>query len=320
MRTENHAEDVEHALALLNSDTMTRVTLSRRQALQGMLLGAAGMSLSLESFGQITIPPGEIRLIFNENPYGPSPKALAEVAKILPKTAYYPDDIGGELIDLFMERLRLDRGQLFLASGSNEGLQAAMLAFGKQGKILSPSLTYSEHLLYAENLGIEVERVPLREDMAIDLEAMARAVDDSVSLVYLCNPNNPTGMAIDGDELRSFCREVSGKVPIMIDEAYSELTDKPDYTSMVDLVRGGANILLTRTFSKIFGMAGLRVGYGMGHPDIVKVVRDHVMAWPNGVGLYAAYHSYLDEDFIAFSRKKYYRVVRWLTGLSVVMG
>ena len=298
------AERVEHALALLKSDTMKRVTLSRRQALQGMLLGAAGMSLSLESFGQITIPPGEIRLIFNENPYGPSPKALAEVAKILPKTAYYPDDIEGELIDLFMERLRLDRGQLFLASGSNEGLQAAMLAFGKQGKILSPSLTYSAHLLYAENLGIEVKRVPLRADMAIDLEAIARAVDDSVSLVYLCNPNNPTGMAIDGDELRSFCREVSAKVPIMIDEAYSELTDKPDYTSMVDLVRGGANILLTRTFSKIFGMAGLRVGYGMGHPDIVKVVKDKVMAWPNGIGLYAAYHSYLDDAFIDFSRQK----------------
>ena len=75
--------------------------------------------------------------------------------------------------------------------------------------------------------------------MAIDLEAMARAVDDSVSLVYLCNPNNPTGMAIDGDELRSFCREISPKVPILIDEAYNELTDRPDYTSMVDLVRVG---------------------------------------------------------------------------------
>tara|TARA_B100000073_G_scaffold209004_1_gene173361 strand:- start:61 stop:645 length:585 start_codon:yes stop_codon:yes gene_type:complete len=111
-------------------------------------------------------------------------------------------------------------------------------------------------------------------------------------------------MAIDGDELRSFCREVSPKVPILIDEAYNELTDKPDYTSMVDLVREGANMLITRTFSKIFGMAGLRVGYGMGHPDIVSVVKDNVMAWPNGVGLYAAYHSYLDEDFIAFSRDK----------------
>lgn len=304
MRTETHAENLRQAAALLRSGAFKPMSMSRRRALQGILAGAAGLALPAPSFGQIEIPPGQIRLVFNENPYGPSPKALAEVAKILPLTAYYPGDIEDQLIELFMERFRLDREQLFLASGSNEGLQAAMLAFGKRGKVLSPSLTYSDHLLYAENLGVEVKRIPLRDDMAIDLEAMARAVDDSVSLVYLCNPNNPTGMAIDGDELRGFCREVSAKVPIMIDEAYNELTDKPEYTSMVDLVRGGANVLITRTFSKIFGMAGMRVGYGMGHPDIVKVVRDYVMAWPNGVGLYAAYHSYLDEDFIAFSRAK----------------
>ncbi|MEK9920380.1 MAG: histidinol-phosphate transaminase [Luminiphilus sp.] len=304
MRIENQAESFREAFALLSGVTAQPAMMGRRRALQGILLGAAAAGLSLKAFGQIEIPPEQVRLIFNENPYGPSPKALAEVARILPLTAYYPGDIEGQLVGLFMERLRLDRQQIFMASGSNEGLQAAMMAFGKQGKILSPSLTYSDHLLYAENLGVEVKRLPVRADMAIDLEAIARAVDDSVSLVYLCNPNNPTGMAIDGDELRAFCREVSAKVPIMIDEAYNELTDKPDYTSMMDLVREGANILVTRTFSKIFGMAGLRVGYGMGHPDIVKVVRDHVMAWPNGVGLYAAYHSYIDEDFIAFSRAK----------------
>jgi len=304
MRAKNHDEYFEDAFALLSSGAMMPVPMDRRRVLQGLVMGATGMALSVNAFGQIDIPPGQVRLVFNENPYGPSPKALAEVANILPLTAYYPDDIEGELVELFMERLRLDREQIFLSSGSNEGLQAAMLAFGKQGKVLSPGLTYSDHLLYAQQLGVMVERVPLREDMAIDLEAIARAVDGSVSLVYLCNPNNPTGLAIDGDELRAFCREVGAKVPIMIDEAYNELTDKPDYTSMIDLVRGGANILVTRTFSKIFGMAGLRVGYGMGHPDIVKVVRDHVMAWPNGVGLYAAYHSYLDEEFIAFSRAK----------------
>jgi len=304
MRPKNHDEYFEDAFALLSSGAMMPVPMDRRRVLQGLVMGATGMALSVNAFGQIDIPPGQVRLVFNENPYGPSPKALAEVANILPLTAYYPDDIEGELVELFMERLRLDREQIFLSSGSNEGLQAAMLAFGKQGKVLSPGLTYSDHLLYAQQLGVMVERVPLREDMAIDLEAIARAVDGSVSLVYLCNPNNPTGLAIDGDELRAFCREVGAKVPIMIDEAYNELTDKPDYTSMIDLVRGGANILVTRTFSKIFGMAGLRVGYGMGHPDIVKVVRDHVMAWPNGVGLYAAYHSYLDEEFIAFSRAK----------------
>ena len=278
--------------------------MNRRSALRGALMGAAGLALSPITLSQIDIPVGQIRLVFNENPYGPSPKALEAVAKILPKTAYYPGAIEQDLPALFMERHRLDSDQVFLASGSNEGLQAAMMAFGKQGKVIAPSLTYSDHLAYAERLGIAVDRIPLREDMSIDLDAMARAVDDTVGLVYLCNPNNPTGMAIDGDELRAFCRELSPRVPILIDEAYNELTDKPDYTSMVDLVREGANVLITRTFSKIFGMAGLRVGYGMGHPDMVKVVKDHVMAWPNGVGLYAAYHSYLDDAFIDFSRQK----------------
>ena len=298
------AESLESAVALLTGRTMGASLFSRRRALEGLLAGAAGLVLPATGWGQVEIPPGQIRLMFNENPYGPSPKALAEVAKILPMTAYYPGAIENDLMGLFMARHQLDREQVFLASGSNEGLQAAMMAFGKHGKVISPALTYSDHLHYAERLGVAVHRVPLREDMAIDLEAMARAVDDSVSLVYLCNPNNPTGMAIDGDELRSFCRKISPTVPILIDEAYNELTDRPDYTSMVDLVRGGSNILITRTFSKIFGMAGLRVGYGMGHPDIVSVVKDNVMAWPNGVGLYAAYHSYLDEDFIAFSREK----------------
>ena len=278
--------------------------MNRRSALRGVLMGAAGLALSPITLSQIDIPAGQIRLVFNENPYGPSPKALEAVAKILPKTAYYPGKIEQDLPALFVGRRRLNPDQVFLASGSNEGLQAAMMAFGKQGKVISPSLTYSDHLAYAERLGIAVERIPLREDMSIDLDAMARAVDDTVGLIYLCNPNNPTGMAIDGDELRAFCRELSPRVPILIDEAYNELTDKPDYTSMVDLVREGANVLITRTFSKIFGMAGLRVGYGMGHPDMVKVVKDHVMAWPNGVGLYAAYHSYLDDAFIDFSRQK----------------
>ena len=297
-------EALASAMALLSGRAVGSPSFNRRRALLGLVMGTAGLALSPLTMGQVEIPPSQIRLMFNENPYGPSPKALAEVAKILPKTAYYPGAIEDDLMGLFMARHQLDREQVFLASGSNEGLQAAMMAFGKHGKVISPALTYSDHLQYAEKLGVAVHRVPLRDDMAIDLEAMARAVDDSVSLVYLCNPNNPTGMAIDGDELRSFCREVSPKVPILIDEAYNELTDKPDYTSMVDLVREGANMLITRTFSKIFGMAGLRVGYGMGHPDIVSVVKDNVMAWPNGVGLYAAYHSYLDADFMVFSRDK----------------
>ena len=214
------SEALTSAMTLLSGRAVGASSLSRRRALQGLLMGTAGLALTPLAMGQVEIPPGQIRLMFNENPYGPSPKALAEVAKILPKTAYYPGAIEDDLMGLFMARHQLDREQVFLASGSNEGLQAAMMAFGKHGKVISPALTYSDHLQYAEKLGVAVHRVPLRDDMAIDLEAMARAVDDSVSLVF-CNPNNPTGMAIDGDELRSLCREISPRVPILIDEAYN---------------------------------------------------------------------------------------------------
>ena len=133
-----------------------------------------------------------------------------------------------------------------------------------------------------------VSRVPLRSDLQVDLDAMEAMVDESVAVVYLANPNNPTGLPIHADRLRAFCRSVSPKALVIVDEAYNELTDDPERDTMVDLVREGENILVTRTFSKIFGMAGMRVGYGMARPDIIENTFKYIMAWPNGVGLTAA--------------------------------
>ena len=280
------------------------MNINRRDLVRGMIGGAVSLALAPSAIAQVAPPPGIISLSANENPYGPSPKALKEAAKALHKGAYYPRAIGGKLFDAIAAKNDLERDHLLISSGSNEGLQAAMVAFGKRGKVVLPGLTYSDHLGYSKRMGVELVRVPLNKDMSIDLDGLAAAVDDSVSLVYVCNPNNPTGMTIDGDTLRDFCRSISKKATVLVDEAYNELTDKPEYTSMVDLVREGENVLVMRTFSKIFGMAGLRVGYGMGHPDIAKEVGGHVMAWPNGVGMTAAYHSYLDDDFIAFSRDR----------------
>lgn len=279
-------------------------TFNRRDLVRGMIGGAAGLALAPSVFAQVGPPPGVITLRANENPYGPSPRGLKEAAKALHKGAYYPGSIRNDLVNAIAEKNRLSTDNLYLSSGSNEGLQAAMVAYGKKGKVVLPGLTYSDHLGYSRRMGVELVRVPLNEDMSIDLDGMAAAVDDSVSLVYVCNPNNPTGMTLDGDELRQFCRTVGKKAVVLIDEAYNELTDDPDYTSMVDLVREGENVLISRTFSKIFGMAGLRVGYGMGHPDIARLVGGHVMAWANGVGMTCAYHSYLDDEFIGFSRSK----------------
>ena len=282
--------------------------MKRRQALS-LLGGALASGVSMSALGQYVIPEGQVRLVFNENPYGPSPKAIAAVNEILSLSAYYPDSptdfpILDDLMNAISKQHNVGRENLLVSSGSNEALQAAVLTYGKLGKVLVPALTYDAHLSYAKALGVDVVSVPLRDDLQVDLDAMKLQVDDTISLVYLANPNNPTGIPIDAAALREFCREVGKKAVIIIDEAYNELTDNPAEQSMVDLVRDHQNVLITRTFSKIFGMAGMRVGYGIGHPEIIARVNSALMAWPNGIGLTAAYHSYEDEEFIAFSRQK----------------
>ena len=277
---------------------------NRREFVQSIVGGAVALSLCPTTFAQYGPIPGKILLRYNENPYGPSAKGLAAGAEAAKVGAYYPESITTDLQRMIANRHGLSMDNMVLSSGSNEALQAAMVAYGKRGKVVMPELTYNDHVAYAKRMGVEIVRVPMADDLSIDLDALAAAVDDSVSLVYVCNPNNPTGLAIDGDLLRAFCRDVSKKAVVLVDEAYNEVTDDPSYTSVVDLVRDGENVLIMRTFSKIFGMAGYRVGYGMGHPDIADLVNGHVMAWPNGVGLATAFASYQDEEFIAFSRAK----------------
>ncbi len=277
---------------------------SRRDMMRGIASGAVSLAFAPTIFAQHGPPPGKIALRFNENPYGPSASALKAAADATAMGAYYPTSISNDLLGAIAEKNGLALDNMVLSSGSNEALQAAFVAWGKQGKIVLPELTYSDHLDYARRMGVELVSVPLGKDMSIDLDRIAAAVDDSVSLVYICNPNNPTGMTLDGDKLRDFCRTVGRKAVVLIDEAYNELTDRPDYTSMVDLVREDENVVVMRTFSKIFGMAGMRVGYGMARPDLANTIAGYVMAWPNGAGMAAAYASYSDDEFIGFSRAK----------------
>jgi len=277
---------------------------NRRDLMRGMVGGAVSLALAPAAFSRLGPPPGKIALRFNENPYGPSASARRAAAEATALGAYYPVAIPGQLLATIAASNDLALDNMVLSSGSNEALQAAFVAWGKQGRIVLPSLTYSDHLAYSRRMGVELVTVPLRKDLSIDLDKIAAAVDDSVSLVYICNPNNPTGLTLDGDTLRGFCRSVGSKAVVVVDEAYNELTDRPDYTSMVDLVREDQNVVVMRTFSKIFGMAGMRVGYGMARPDLARTIADHVMAWPNVVGLAAAHASYTDDEFIKFSRGK----------------
>lgn len=280
------------------------IQYNRRDLMRGMIGGAVSLALAPFANAQLGPPPGKIALRWNENPYGPSPGALKAADKATELGAYYAVEIDTNLRKTIAGRNGIDVESVVLSSGSNEALHAAHVAWGKKGKVVMPGLTYTDHVAYSRRMGVEIATVPLNGDLSIDLEGMAAAVDDSVSLVYICNPNNPTGLTLDGDTLRDFCRSVGKKAVVIVDEAYNEITDRPDYTSVVDLVREGEYVIVMRTFSKIFGMAGLRVGYAMARPNLAKIIEGHVMAWPNVTGLSAALASYTDDKFISFSRGK----------------
>ena len=282
--------------------------LSRRTFLSGIAAGttlAAGSAvLPLPVRAAFGPPAGMIKLSSNENPYGPSPKALEAMAEAARKGAYYAGAPYRELTARIAAANGLEPENVVITSGSSSVLQATGRAYSKQGALLLPELTFDGPLRYSERLGAELRRIPLAADMDTDLDAMAAAVDDDVAMVYVCNPNNPTGIAIDPDRLRAFCRKVAPQAPVLIDEAYNELTDVPAAASMVDLVRAGENVVVTRTFSKIFGLAGLRIGYALAPAEHAETIRRHSMSQSNVAGLAAALASYEDEAFLEFSKAK----------------
>ncbi|HSG89326.1 MAG TPA: aminotransferase class I/II-fold pyridoxal phosphate-dependent enzyme [Pseudomonadales bacterium] len=282
--------------------------LSRRAFLGSLAASAvvAGSGLGLPGLARAGFgpPPGVVRLSANENPYGPSPKALKAIAEAASKGAYYPGAVRAELQGMIAAANGIDTDGVVLSSGSGEALCAATVAWAKQGRIIAPELTFGAHLNYAERLGARIQRVPLKADMDTDLAAMEAAIDDDVSMVYVCNPNNPTGIAIDPDALRAFCKRVGPRATVLIDEAYNELAADPARNSMMDLVRGGENVIVMRTFSKIFGLAGLRIGYSMSKPEFAEVIGRHTMSWPNVAGFAAAVATYDDDAFLAFSKGK----------------
>ncbi len=247
--------------------------------------------------------PGVALLSRNENPFGPAPSALAAVAETAAEGCYYANRGLERLRAMIAETCAVGERQVVISSGSTEVLSALALAFARKGATVCPELFWDTTVRYGERLGGRVIRVPLGPDMGIDLAAMARAVTPEVAVVHICNPNNPTGMLLPPDDLRSFIRQLPGHVTAIVDEAYNELTERPERNSMLDLVREGRPVVVVRTFSKIYGMAGLRVGYAIMAEALAEEVLPLLMSFGgNTAGLAAAVASYRDEPFLAASR------------------
>ena len=246
---------------------------------------------------------GQALLSRNENPYGPSPSALRAIADNAAMGCYYNDRGLAKLIAMIAERHGVSPKQVTVGEGSTEVLCAAALAWGRKGAILCPDLFWDTTVLYGERQGVKNVRVAMGSDMSVDLAAMAGALDDSISMVQICNPNNPTGILIPSADLRSFVAKVSPRATVLIDEAYNELTDQPEDNTMVDLVRAGADVIVCRTFSKIYGMAGLRVGYAISSEENIALIRSHQMSFGGNLGgLAAAIGCYNDMPFLEKSR------------------
>ncbi|WP_295798613.1 histidinol-phosphate transaminase [uncultured Microbulbifer sp.] len=291
--------------------------MSRRLFLQGTTaafsaaaMGAAASVSAKEMVRPTPLygpPPGVAKLNANENPYGPSPAALKAMMQASQKGAYYVYDSVMRLKTMIAERHGLTPDHIALGSGSSAGLVAAAIVAAHKGSILGPDLFWdtTAKVVEVQNIG-EIKRLPKLDSLAIDLDAMYAAIDDSVSMVQVTNPNNPTGMLIDPVAMRNFCIKASKKCTVLADEAYNELTDNGDANSVIPLIKQGHDVIVARTFSKIYGLAGMRVGYLIAQPEKIQEMQRYGIGWYglNQAGLAGAIASYEDHKFMDYSRAK----------------
>ncbi|MBJ90787.1 MAG: hypothetical protein CMO98_13115 [Woeseia sp.] len=254
----------------------------------------------------ISRPDYIIRLSSNENPYGPSRVALQAIDANMHRTNRYNMQGERSLAEVIARINGLTSDHLMIGSGSGEILNiAGMLAGMSGGSVVCIDPTFQALLRYAHSAGAEIIRVPVNEAMAADLDGMRRAIRPDTNLVYLVNPNNPIPNIINGKEMRDFVLEMSESRLVFVDEAYHEYVEDPNYSSMLELVANGhKNIVVARTASKIHGLAGLRIGFGYAHPDLIKDMQWRKTGDTTVLSIEAAMASYQDDEFQNFSRRK----------------
>lgn len=295
------------------------MNLNRRSFLGGsaamggaVAAGSLPLTVAAEQTSALAAPPaygpapGVAKLNANENPYGPSKSALVQIYEASKLGAYYVGDSVSTLKAMIAERHGVTPDYISLSAGSSGVLTYIALAMARDGKILGPDLFWDTTVKAALQQGGELKRLPKTADLAINLDTMYAAIGDDVSLVHITNPNNPQGTVLDAEQLRTFCKKASPKAKILLDEAYNELTDDPEGNSMVPLIREGYDVMVARTFSKIYGLAGMRVGYMIASPENIEIMNrfglgDYAL---NQAGIAAAVASYNDWPFLEMSKSK----------------
>lgn len=294
-------------------------SISRRAWFKSALTAGAAMPLGLSLVQELMAAPASraeveflsslngklVRLGSNENPYGPSSKAREAIQRSIGEGNRYAFDQSQELKEIIAAHEGVTPDHIFMAAGSGEVLAITGMTVGLEGgSVLSAYPTFTMLMNFAQKFKARWDKVDLDKNMAHDLEAMAAAVKPDTRIVFVVNPNNPTGTVVDHSRLKNFCIEMAKKTTVFADEAYLEFLEPAQQQSMVELVKQGHNVIVSRTFSKIYGLAGLRIGYAVAKPDLIKKLEDKQLGTIlNQAALAAAKASLGDQEFMSYTRK-----------------
>ena len=244
--------------------------ISRRHFAAALGLSVAAASTRVARFPRPKIattsdsPDSMIHLDFNESPYGPSPKALQAISDSEAVAMRYPDAAYAALRQEIARLHGVELDNVVLGCGSTEILRIADMAFlGADKNIVAAEPTFEAVFDYARVMRAQAVKIPLTTDFRHDLPKMAAACTSRTGVVYLCNPNNPTGTIVTRDEMARFFRDVPSTTLILVDEAYHHLAKDSRYASATEWLGKVPNLVVARTFSKIYGLAGLRLGYAL---------------------------------------------------------
>lgn len=245
-----------------------------------------------------------VKLASNENPYGQSPKVREAFVNLMLNYAIYPDGYATDFRETLASFLQVDSKQLIFGNGTDEVIEIISRALLEENKnTVMAEKTFPQYKHNAILDGAEIREVPIIEG-AHDLDGMLAAIDENTAIVWLCSPNNPTGIYIAQQQLEDFLAKVPKEVLVVLDEAYGEYVTADDYGDTISLLALYPNLMITRTFSKIYGLAGFRVGYGIASEDVITKLESVRQPFnTNVLGQRAAAIALSDQDFVAECRR-----------------